>query len=268
MQVSITVSPALLTVKADDKSMPYGGTLPSLAGTLAGVVNSDGITASYGATATPTSAAGKYPIVATLNDPGSRLSNYSVTNTPGTLTIDKAASPITWPAPAAITYGTALSAVQLNASSTTPGTLLYTPALGTVLSAGVQTLSVTLTPTDGTNYSSATQTVHLTVNTASLTVQAEDKSMTYGGALPALTGTLTRCGQRRQYHGGLCDHGAHGLPGGQLSDYRHAERSRLQAVQLQRNQHAGHADHQQGPAGDCVGGAVADPVRHHAGAES
>ena len=66
----------------------------------------------------------------------------------------KASATITWAAPADITYGTALSATQLNAtddrgrarSSTTP------PA-GTVLTAGAaQTLSVTFTPTDAANY--------------------------------------------------------------------------------------------------------------------
>ena len=68
-----------------------------------------------------------------------------------TITVSKATPAITWPTPAAITYGTALSATQLNATGrrSVPGTFVYTPASGTVLGAGVgQTLSVTFTPTD------------------------------------------------------------------------------------------------------------------------
>ena len=65
----------------------------------------------------------------------------------------KATSTITWTAPADVTYGTALSATQLNATANTPGTFVYSPVAGTVLNAGAaQTLSVTFTPTDTANY--------------------------------------------------------------------------------------------------------------------
>jgi sugar lactone lactonase YvrE len=73
---------------------------------------------------------------------------------------------VSWTAPAAITYGTALSAAQLNATSTVAGTFTYSPAAGTVLTAGTQTLTVTFTPTDTTDYATATATVMLTVNQA------------------------------------------------------------------------------------------------------
>ena len=70
---------------------------------------------------------------------------------------------ITWSAPAAVTYGTALSSTQLDASCSVPGTLAYTPPLNTVLSAGTHTLSVTCTPTDSVDYAQATATVQITV---------------------------------------------------------------------------------------------------------
>ena len=55
----------------------------------------------------------------------------------------KATPTITWPTPAAITYPTALSATQLNATTPVAGTFTYTPAAGTVLNAGnAQVLSV------------------------------------------------------------------------------------------------------------------------------
>ena len=73
---------------------------------------------------------------------------------------------ITWSNPAVVTYGTALSSTQLNATASVPGTLVYTPAAGAIPAAGTDTLSVTFTPTDTTNYSTATKTVQLVVTQA------------------------------------------------------------------------------------------------------
>jgi len=146
--------------------MNYGASLPTLNGTILGVLAGDGITASYATTATSASSVGSYAITATLNDPNSKLGNYTVTNTPGTLTIGMATPALTWAAPAAIVYGTKLSATQLNASSKVAGSFAYSPAAGTTPSAGQATLSVTFTPTDTTDYTTATATVKLTVNQA------------------------------------------------------------------------------------------------------
>ncbi len=44
---------------------------------------------------------------------------------------------ITWSNPAGIPYGWPLSATQLNATASVPGTFVYTPAAGTVLNAGI-----------------------------------------------------------------------------------------------------------------------------------
>ena len=73
---------------------------------------------------------------------------------------------ITWTTPAAITYGTALSATQLNATASVAGSFAYSPAAGTTPAAGTDTLSVTFTPTDSTDYTTATKTVSLSVNKA------------------------------------------------------------------------------------------------------
>ncbi len=73
---------------------------------------------------------------------------------------------ITWPQPAAITYGTSLSISQLDASSTVAGSFTYTPAAGALLSAGSQTLSVTFMPTDTVDYNSDSAYVTLMVNKA------------------------------------------------------------------------------------------------------
>jgi len=86
------------------------------------------------------------------------------------LTVKKATPTIAWSAPAAITYGMALSTVQLNASSAVNGSFVYTPAAGTVLSAGSQTLSVTFTPADTGDYNTATETVRIMINKAAQTI--------------------------------------------------------------------------------------------------
>ena len=60
----------------------------------------------------------------------------------GVQPIQKTTPVITWPTPSAITYGAALSSTQLDATPTVAGSFVYSPAAGTVLTAGTQTLSV------------------------------------------------------------------------------------------------------------------------------
>ena len=90
-------------------------------------------------------------------------------------------SKISWSAPAPITYGTALSATQLDATGNVAGTFTYTPPAGTVLSAGQQTITATFTPTDHADYAPATATATLTVNqaTQSITFAAPTSPVTY-----------------------------------------------------------------------------------------
>jgi hypothetical protein len=112
--------------------------------------------------------------------------NYSTATKTVTLTVTQAAPVITWNNPANITYGTALSATQLNATASVPGNLVYTPAAGSILAAGNDTLSVTFTPTDTTNYSTATKTVTLTVTQAAPVITWNNPAnITYGTALSA-----------------------------------------------------------------------------------
>ena len=93
-----------------------------------------------------------------------------------------------WANPADITYGTALDGTQLDATANVPGTFTYTPASGTVLSAGAgQTLSVTFTPTDTVDYNNVTTTVQINVTPAPLTITANNESNVYGAPLPELT---------------------------------------------------------------------------------
>src|SRR5439155_1255578 len=96
--------------------------------------------------------------------------NYTTVTQTVQLTVNKAAPVVTWTPPAAITYGTALSGTQLNATASVPGTFAYSPVAGVVLNPGNQTLSVTFNPTDTANYTIAAQTVSLTINKATASV--------------------------------------------------------------------------------------------------
>ena len=88
---------------------------------------------------------------------------------------------ITWSNPAGITYGTALSATQLNATASVPGVLVYTPAAGNVPAAGTDTLSVTFTPTDTTDYTTVTKTVQIVVSQVTPVITwSNPAGITYG----------------------------------------------------------------------------------------
>jgi hypothetical protein len=195
--VTLVVNKAPLTVTPNPATRLYGAANPALSGTITGLMAGDVITPSYSTAATTSTAVGVYisgpnAITDGLSDPANKLPNYTLTQTLGTFTITQATTVLTWANPAAITYGTALSAAQFNATSGgVAGTFVYTPPTGTILPVGVQTLSVTFTPTDGADYSAATATVSLTVTKAPLTVTPTPASKVYGTANPTFTGSIT-----------------------------------------------------------------------------
>ena len=104
------------------------------------------------------------------------------------LTVAKATPAITWPAPDPIAHGTALSATQLNATASVPGSFAYTPAAGEILAPGVHELAVTFTPTDTLNYTTVRAVVPLTVTEKSPTLITwpVPSAISYGTALSAI----------------------------------------------------------------------------------
>lgn len=88
----------------------------------------------------------------------------------GSTSSSPATPTITWPAPAAITFGTALSSTQLDATANYAGTFAYSPPAGAMPGAGMQTLSVTFTPADPAKVQAGTATTTLTVNQATPTI--------------------------------------------------------------------------------------------------
>ena len=100
------------------------------------------------------------------------------------LVVNKATPSVSWQKPAAVTYGTALGSAQLNATASVPGKFVYKPAIGEVLAAGVQTLSVEFTPADSAGYNTAQATVSLTVTKESPAISwAAPASIVYGTPL-------------------------------------------------------------------------------------
>jgi len=139
-------------------------------------------TFSYKPPATTLLAAGTQALSVTFTP--TDTTDYTTATTTVSLTVNQAKPMLTWPSPSAITYGTALSGTQLDATANVSGTFSYNPASGAVLKAGTQTLSVTFTPTDTTDYTTATTTVSLTVNQAKPTITwPSPAAITYGTAL-------------------------------------------------------------------------------------
>ena len=186
---ALTVNPAALSITANSTSKAYGQTV-TFAGTeftSSGLLNSDTVTSvtltSSGAVATAPVSGSPYNIVPSAAV-GTGLGNYSTSYFNGLLTINLAATSITWTNPADIAYGTALSGVQLNASGSVPGVLTYNPPAGTILNASnAQVLSVTLAPTDP-NYAGSSATVLINVLTSGSTNVVTTLTN------PALPGTL------------------------------------------------------------------------------
>ena len=184
---TLTIAKATATVTLGSLSQTYTGS--ALSATATTTPANLTVTFTYnGLTATPT-AAGTYTVIGTVNDP-----NY-LGSAIGTLVINKATPTVAWATPAVITYGTALNATQLDASSPVAGTFAYSPAAGTVLAAGSQELSVTFTPTDATDYTAATASVTLTVNVQTQTTSLASSTLAYASGVlfgvPPLTLSAT-----------------------------------------------------------------------------
>jgi hypothetical protein len=126
--------------------------------------------------------AGNYGVTAAAA--GASAVAFSLTNDKGTPTL-------TWSNPAAISYGTALSGTQLNAGASVPGTFTYSPAAGTVLTPGNQPLSVSFTPTDTADYTTASQSVTISVTPATLTATGVSFGATAGAPFSGAVATFT-----------------------------------------------------------------------------
>lgn len=166
---------------ASDFAIASGTTCPMAGGSVA-----IGVSCTLNVSFTPT-AVGMRAATLTIRDnaPGSpHIVNLVGTSTPGTPSLN-------WSVPAPIIYGTALNSTQLNATASVPGTFAYSPPLGAVLGAGSQTLSVTFTPADATDYITVTATVRVQVNRATLKITANNATKVFNTPNPRLTWTAS-----------------------------------------------------------------------------
>ena len=131
-----------------------------------------------------TAAAGSYTLTIDAADIDDQYGNSGTGSLSTSWLVNGTTPTISWANPANIVYGTALSGAQLDATANVPGTFTYTPAAGTVLGAGNQTLSVLFTPTDTTDYTSAVATATIDVLPATPTISwSNPANIVYGTAL-------------------------------------------------------------------------------------
>jgi Bacterial Ig-like domain (group 3)/MBG domain (YGX type) len=124
---------------------------------------------------------GNYMVTASVNGVPT-AANFAMANV-------SASATISWIPASPITYGTPLGAAQLDAMDSVPGNFAYNPPAGTTLAAGLQTLSATFSPTDTTDYTTATADAALLVDPAPLTITASSGSMVFGGPVfPVIPG--------------------------------------------------------------------------------
>jgi hypothetical protein len=194
--VTLTVTPAPLTVTANNLSLTAGSTIPTLTATITGFVNGDTSAVVSGAascttTATSASPAGTYPITCTVGTLAA--ANYTFTFVSGTLTLNSKTTPTvtTLPTASAITYGQTLASSTLSGGVASVGGSFAWTTSTTTPGAGTPSESVTFTPTDTTDYNTVTVTITVTVNKATLTVTANNLSLTAGSTIPTLTATIT-----------------------------------------------------------------------------
>ena len=117
--------------------------------------------------------------------------DYTTATKTATINVDKAMPFITWANPADITYGTALSSTQLDATASVPGNFSYTPGAGTLLNAGAgQVLSASFTPTDAMDYTAAAPTSTINVEKATPTLNVSAPGGAYDGTPFAASVTI------------------------------------------------------------------------------
>ncbi len=199
---TLTINRAPLTVTADDQSMVYGASVPSLMYSITGFVSGDTTSVVSGSpslttAATSASGAGGYSIAVT--EGSLSAANYAFPNLiNGTLTVN--------PAPLAVTaedqtmvYGASVPSLSYSitgfVNGDTTGVVSGTPGLSTTATSsskvGNYPIAVSVAGLSASNYSFTGQSAMLTIKKAHLTVAPVPESKRYGAALPSLGYTIT-----------------------------------------------------------------------------
>ncbi len=190
---SIAVTPAALTITASSGTLTYGGDVPAIAPTVAGLQNGEdasvlGAGLACGTTATTTSPVGEYPSACT----GASDSNYSITYVAGTVDVTPAPLNIT-ASSGSSTYGDPAPTISYAVDG------LQNGETSAVLGAGLQceTSAITGSPVGNypsmcsgavdNNYTITYVEGTVSVAPAPLTITASSASVTYGDSVPDVT---------------------------------------------------------------------------------
>ena len=193
----MTVTPAALTITANNASKLYGAALPTLSTSYSGFVNGDSASnlttqPSLSTTATAGSNVGSYAITAS----GAVDANYTISYAAGTLTVTPAALTIT-ANNASKLYGAALPALSASYNGFVNGdsasSLTTQPSLSTTATAAsnVGSYAITASGAVDPNYTISYVAGTLTVTPVALTITANNASKLYGAALPTLSASYS-----------------------------------------------------------------------------
>lgn len=191
---TLSIIKAVITVKADNKSRPYGSANPSLTATMTGFVagetlETSGITGTPVLTtpATPADVVGTYPITIGLGDLAA--ANYSFVTAPGTLTVTKA--PLTVKADdKSRAYNTLTPTLTASitgfANGETSAVLTGAPFLSTTATAASNAGTYPITVEIGTLFASNYSFTNLvpgtlTISASSLSITLEGLNQVYNG---------------------------------------------------------------------------------------
>jgi hypothetical protein len=189
----LTVTPAALSVTADNLARVYGTTNPVFTGTIVGVQNNELINANYSTPAVPASPVGTYPIIPALS--GLTLGNYTATTNNGVLTVTPATLLVKADDQSRGYGQTNVLTVSYSGFGEGQGTNILSgqPLLSTAAETNspignylIEVSQGTLSVAD-TNYDLVFSNGTLTVTQAVLTVKADDQTRTYGATNPPLT---------------------------------------------------------------------------------
>ncbi len=198
---TLNVTPASLTITADNKTKLYGAALPTLTASYTGFVNSDtaaNLTTQAALSTTATAASHVSGNPYTITASGAVDADYTISYVSGTLSVTPASLTITADNKTKL-YGAALPTLTASytgfVNSDTAANLTTQAALSTTATAASHVsgnpYTITASGAVDADYTISYVSGTLSVTPASLTITADNKTKLYGAALPTLTASYT-----------------------------------------------------------------------------
>jgi sugar lactone lactonase YvrE len=179
---ALTINPRQLRATLAPSTLLYGQPIPTITGTIIGMLPQDGskLTATFGTTATTLSPAGTYPFTSSLS--GSAAGNYALTITPATLTINPA--PIQITLTDLVTTGTVTPGTPLTLTShVAPTTAGHPTGTVTLFDGTIQILTSPVSPTGDSTFTTSSLAQGAHTLTA---LYSGDSNFQPGASTPAL----------------------------------------------------------------------------------